>query len=534
LEQPSGPDTLDPASSFVAPALEADQQVYQGLVAYAPNSTAIVPLIAQNYTVSSDGLTYSFWMRQNVVFSNGDPVNAYVVWYSEYRTALMAQATSYFVTLALNTTLGGVTAGMLNSLNGSNNIPPASLLQVMQNPKLAITVTGPYSLQFHLMTPFSAFLATQTEVWVVDPRIVAVNGGVVAGQPNPWMTNNVLGTGPFTITQFVPNTITVYQKNTNYWGGANGVQPTPHLDKVIAKVVPNALTRLEDVARASAQVAYVDFTLAPQIAGTAGAYIPKLGPEPTVQYLSFNTQRFPFNNTMIRQATAHAINLTGAVSLFSGFGTSYVGPVPKGLLGYDYSLKPYSYNLTLAKQLLTKAGHPNGQGIPPVSMIFPTDRPPASLEAQFIQAALGQIGITVKLQGMTDSQEYNILSSNAPTNSTYPNLSYDNWFNVPDPWGYANWLVGPLNYGPSNEAYYNNAQVNALFKQADSTTNQTQRAVLYQNAAKLVYNDSPYIWVGQFQNAASQGIPVATINLRGFVPSFQFFQSDFSTIYLIP
>jgi peptide/nickel transport system substrate-binding protein len=512
--------------------LEADQQVYQGLVAYLPNSTQIVPLIAQNYTISSDGLTYSFSLRHNVVFNNGDPVNAYVTWYSEYRTALMGQATSFFVTLALNTT--GVTADMLNSFNSSNNVPSASLLQIMQNPKLAITVTGPYSLQFHLMAAFSAFLATQTEVWVVDPRVIAMNGGVVAGQPSTWMTNNVIGTGPFTITQFVPNTVTVYQKNPNYWGGASGVQPSPHLDKVIAKVVPNALTRLEDVQRGSAQFAYIDFTLAPQIAGAGGVYIPKLGPEPTQQYMSFNTQKFPFNVTSIRQAVAHAINLTAAVSLFSGFGTSYIGPIPKGLLGYDYSLKPYDYSITAAKQLLAKSGHPNGQGIPPVTMIFPTDRPPASLEAQLVQASLSQIGITVKLQGMTDSQEGNILNSNLPNSTAYPNLSYDSWFNVPDPWGYANWLVGPLNYGASNEAYYNNAQVNALFKKADTTTNQAQRALIYQNATEIVYNDSPYVWIGQFQNSVPQGVPVATLSLRGFAPSFQFFQSDFSTLYLLP
>jgi ABC-type transport system substrate-binding protein len=299
-------------------------------------------------------------------------------------------------------------------------------------------------------------------------------------------------------------------------------------------VVPDALTRLEDVARGSAQLAYVDFTLAPQIAGTGGVYTPKLGPEPTIQYLSLNTEKFPFNDTLIRQAVAHAINLTAAVSLFSGFGTEFVGPIPKGVEGYNYSLTPYSYNVNLAKQLLAEAGHPNGTGIPPVNLIFPTDRPPADLEAQFIQEALAQIGITVKLQGMTDSQEGTILSVNPPTSAAYPDMSYDNWFNVPDPWGYADWLVGPLEYGPSNEAYYNNTQVNNLFSEAGMTTNQTQRALLYESAAELVYQDSPYIWIGQFENAASQGVPVASINLRGFVPSFQFFQSDFSNLYLTP
>jgi len=256
-----GPDTLDPVVGFTGAAEEAEQQAYQGLVIFQANSSNIVPYIATGWNVSSDGLTYNFQIRNNITFSNGDPVNAYVFWYSIYRAALMAQSPSYLVTVALNTT--SVTASMLNMYNSTT--PSPALLSIMENRTNAITVTGPYSLQFHLMAPFAGFLATLTQPQddAVDPVVVSGHGGVVAGQTNNYMQANAVGTGPWLITTYQPGVVTIYQRNPTYWGGASGFQLTPHLDKVIAKVVPDALTRLEDVESGAAQVSYIDFSLTP-------------------------------------------------------------------------------------------------------------------------------------------------------------------------------------------------------------------------------------------------------------------------------
>jgi peptide/nickel transport system substrate-binding protein len=335
------------------------------------------------------------------------------------------------------------------------------------------------------------------------------------------------------VTQFQPNNVIVLQRNPYYWGGAYGVSPTPRIAEVIWRVVPNSLTRLEDVERGSATVAYVDFAQAPQLAGATGVYVPNYGATLTVEYASFNTQKFPFNVTLIRQAAAHAVNNTEMLGLFHGFATSYVGPLAKGMLGYNQTLQPYAYNLTLARQLLAQAGYPGGAGIPPVTMIYATDHPPADLEAALIQASLAQIGITVKLTGLTESQMLNILGSNPPNSTAYPNLTYDGWYWYPDPWAYADWLIGPLNYGSSNEAYYNNPTVNALLSQADATLNQTARGLIYQHIDEIVYNDVPYLWTGEYTNSLPPGIPVASIDLRGFVANPQFVIMDFSQWYLV-
>jgi ABC-type transport system substrate-binding protein len=171
------------------------------------------------------------------------------------------------------------------------------------------------------------------------------------------------------LTHYEPNAEWILEKNPLYWGGANGVQPTPRLNKIIDKFVPDGLTRSEDLQRRSANMVVLDFSLVSQTVAVPGVYVPNFGTTPTFEYMGLDTQKFPFSNTLIRQAVVHSINYTAILSLFHGFGVSFVGPSMLGLPGYPTDLQPYSYNITLAEQLLVKAGYPNGQGLPTITIL---------------------------------------------------------------------------------------------------------------------------------------------------------------------
>jgi peptide/nickel transport system substrate-binding protein len=522
-------DSFDPAVASGSQGGEAIQAVYQGLLAYVPNSSEIVPLLATGYNVSSDGLTYTFQLRHNILFTNGDPVNSYVFWYSIYRAAIMAQFGSYLVTVALNTT--GVTAAMLNEY--TNATPPASLLQIMQNPNNALVAPDPYTLVFHLAHPFAAFLATltQPEHMAVDPVVVSANGGVVAGQTNSWMSLNAVGNGPFMVQQYQPNNQLSLDRNPNYWGGFANVQPTPRVDRVIIKYVPNALTRMEDVQRGSAQIAYIDSPLVAQAVSAGGIYVPNIGRMPSVNVFGLDTQKFPFNNRLIRQAVVHAVNYSAMQQEFHGFGVSFVGPNPVGI-GYNTNLQPYNYNLTLAKQLLVQAGYPGGQGIPTITILAATDSPPGPDVAVIVQSNLADIGINAKVMTETYSSELNLFSSTTPASSGYPDIIYSNWFWFPDPWCFANWYVGPIGFGTSNVAAYNTTVVNTLLDKADATVNVTARAAIYQQVAQVVYDDAPYIWVAQGKNTFTTGVPIVSTSVAGYVINQGFWETDFTSLYL--
>lgn len=445
----------------------------------------------------------------------------------------MLQNPSYLITVALDST--GVTVDMLNQFNTADNVPPPDLLQVMQNPKNAISVLGPYELQFHLAKVFPPFMATLTQPqdFAVDPRVVSTHGGVKEGT-NDWMSANAVGCGPFMITQYLPNTITVFERNPNYWGGSNGIQPTPRLDKVMVKVVPNALTRMEDLASGSSQLGYLDVSLSTQTLANGGLYIPHFGDYPYLVDLALNTQRFPFNTKLVRQAVAHAIDDTALLQLFYGLGVSFVGPVPKGVPGYNYTLQPYSYNVTLAKQLLAQAGYPDGKGLPEVTLLScGTEEAPWQDLAPVIQSNLADIGIKVKIVTMSLNAMEAIVSTTPPTSPSYPDMIGWEWYYFPDPWTFTDLAVGPTAYGPANPAYYNNTQVNALLERADSTVDQTERARIYENIAEIVYDEVPYVWVAQFHNSFPSGVIISNMHLQGFVPNFTFYPLDFSTLYLV-
>lgn len=530
IEQAVGAETLDPADASTAQSQEATQQVYQALVAFSNNSTEkFIPLLAQNYLISPDGLTYTFNIRKNITFSNGDPLNAYVFWYSIYRSAIMLQSQASLITAALDTT--GVTAGMLNQYT---SIPPSqSLIQIMRNPALAISVTAPYTLVFHLHRPFAPLMAmlTQPPAYAVDPVVVYRNGGIQAGNPNSWMNSHAVGTGPFVITRHEANTVTIYDKNPKYWGGADGIQLMPYLDRVISKVVPDSLTRLQDVELGSAQLAYIDFSLTPQVKDKPQLQIVKTTGQPTIHNLALDTQKFPLNNVLIRKAIAHAIKITDILKLYQGFAGQFVGPVPKGVLGYSIELNPYNYNASLAKQLLAQSGHPDGKGLPTLSLLFAVDRPPSPEGSQIIQANLADIGLKINLKGVTGHQKNAILSNTKPNNLSYPDMVYAPWQWFPDPWAFANWWIGPANYGLSNIPWYNNTQVNMLLKKADMTNDPQQRAMMYRDIGKIVYEDVPFVWLAQFNTAFLQGALISNIKLKGFISNPYYNGLDFSTVY---
>ena len=162
-------------------------------------------------------------------FSNGDPFNAYVMWYSLYRTLVMNQAPSFILAQNFaNTTLAdfNVTASLLNSINYKN--PSSANLDTMENPLQSFQVINQYEIALNLgygyngNVSYSALLATLTapSSFAVDPSVVSAHGGVAADQKNTWMQTNALGTGFYLLKSWVPGQSVKMGINSNYWGSS--------------------------------------------------------------------------------------------------------------------------------------------------------------------------------------------------------------------------------------------------------------------------------------------------------------------------
>ena len=455
VEEEDQPDSLDPAVTYVTPGWEVVDQVYQGLVTYNGSSiTQYEGVLARSWAVSSDGMNYTFYLRSGVTFSNGDPFNAYVMWYSVYRTIVMAQS-PYWI-LAQNLAPGNgvsfnVTDAMLNSINYVN--PSPANLTVMTNPEQSVQVINASEIQFNLGygtngdVPYSQFLATlQTPMaMAVDPTYVLLHGGVVAGTKNGYMTTNAMGTGFYELQSWVPSQSVSLVKNPNYW--ADNL-PASELNNAISPAILNNIiiyfkpsdTSIADLRSGAAQMILAPVTyynVTSKIPGVTTTILGSaFGSAEATSYVYMDPLAFqPFNNTLVREAISYAIDYQAIISdVFAGNAIQWVGPVPPGFQDYNQSiagLSPYQFNATMAAELLAQAGYvsklpdgsklnPGGTTFPSVGFLYDSDSPTDTEAAEIIQTNLASVGITVNLSPLPYSEYTGVIYSGSTNSTNYP------------------------------------------------------------------------------------------------------------------
>jgi peptide/nickel transport system substrate-binding protein len=526
VEEGEQPDSLDPAVTFTTPGWEVVEQVYQGLV--MPNGesvTSYVGVLAQNWTVSSNGMTYTFNLRHRVKYSNGDPFSAYDVWFSIYRTLIMNQAPAFI--LAQNMALGNgvnftVNATVLNSINYED--PSQQNLSFMEYPAQSVQVVTPYQVVFHLgygyngPNPYNAFLATLTTPMAmpVDPRVVEQNGGVVANQTNSWMETNAVGTGFYTLQSWVQGQSVTLTKNNDYW--ADNLT-TSQLNYAIQPPILNTVTiyykadtaRVADLKSGFAQIIEApvsDYGVLQQIPDVNVSVLPvQFGSSEGVYYLYMDPAAFPpFQNIFVREAVSYAIDYQGIIKdVFNNEASQWIGPVPPGFPYYQQAtsgLSPYHYDPLKAAQLLSQAGYrataPNGTVLNPGGKIFPSlnflydsDSTSQTEVASIIESELSSIGITVTLAPLTTQQYTNVVYSSS-ANTSYPfglNFYSEDYTASID---YVNALTTGDFVGTSG--YYNLTIVNWTIEAATSLNNQTVVQSLA-NITRAMYNSYIDIWL---------------------------------------
>jgi peptide/nickel transport system substrate-binding protein len=455
VEEEDQPDSLDPAVTYVTPGWEVVDQVYQGLITYNGSSiTQYEGVLARSWLVSSDGMNYTFNLRDGVTFSNGDPFNAYVMWYSVYRTIVMQQS-PYWI-LAQNLAAGNgvsfnVTDAMLNSINYVN--PSAANLTVMTNPEQSVQVINATEIQFNLgygsngAVPYSQFLATlQTPMaMAVDPAYVLAHGGVVNGTKNGWLTTNAMGTGFYELQSWVPSQSVSLVKNPSYWADSlpaselnNAIAPAI-LNNIIINFKPSAAS-IADLQSGKAQMILAPVTyynVTHKISGVTTTILgPAFGSAEATSYVYMDPLAFqPFNNTLVREAISYAIDYQAIISdVFAGNAIQWVGPVPPGFQDYNQSvagLSPYQFNATKAAELLARAGYvsklpdgtklnPGGTSFPSVGFLYDSDSPTDTEAAEIIASNLASVGITVNLSPLPYETYTSVIYSSSTNSTQYP------------------------------------------------------------------------------------------------------------------
>jgi len=528
VEEESQPDSMDPAVTYTTPGWEIVEQVYQGLL--APNGkdfTTFVGDLAQNWTVSSDGMTYTFYLRPGVTFSNGDPFNTYVEWFSIYRTLVMNQAPAWILGQNLGAANGAgfnVTDSVLNSINYTN--PSPKDLSYMTFVNQSVQAVSPNELVLHLgygyngNVPYSAFLATLITpmAMAVDPNVVEANGGVVAGQPNNYMETHALGTSFYKLQSWIQGQSITLVKNQNYWGAS---VPTSDLNYAIQPAILDTINfyykdtsaMIADLQSNAAQMIIAPATqygVLKQTAGVTTNIMPIVfGSSENIIFIYMDPYAFPpFQDLRVRQAISYAVDYKSIIhSVYNDLATEWVGPVPPGFPEYNASisgLQPYQYNPAMAASLLAQAGYkstlpngtalnPSGKPFPSVNFLYDADNSPQTEAAQIISGELQAVGITITLSPLTFKQYANVIYSSGTVNSTvYPfGISY-----------YSEDYTAAIDYvsafttsGQVGFSGYSNQTVTGWEVSAASALNESTVIQNFQQITRAMYYDYTNVWL---------------------------------------
>ena len=548
--QAEKPDSADPAVVFTTPGWGIAQQVYQTLVMYNHSGSTpdqMVGVLAKNWSHSADFFHWNFTLRSGEHFSNGDPINAYVMWYSLYRGLAMGQplvflqdenfyvpGLSYYSPLAQvraeNTTL----ANQLNTFNFFS--PTASQIAVMSAQNQSFRVLSSNAIQFNLgfgylgTIPY-AFILDQIATppySAVDPAYVDANGGVQVGMFNGWMATHMLGSGPFLLTGTTdPTSGTGYTltPDPNYWGTAaaaqepwnNIIQPAKSTIAIDFQADPALdVLGLKSGSAAVASFAYIGPSTLQQLNGIKCLSVTPL---PTVYgsvsasfWVYMNQHAAPFNNLSVRAAIVHAINYTQLIQVaYGGNAASWVGPVPPGYSYYNPgSLSPYQYNLRLAWQEMNNSPYPfnpsTGRGGYPTTMNFEYINVGTDLyeTAQLIQGDLAAIGIRINLVGVNLGQlaEEQALGPSGCGSTTTINGGP---FPIGEDYYTADYVapddatqLDALSYGSYNvcqSEYANTAVMDPLVIAAAGENNATRAAQDYATITSLMYQNYTDAWL---------------------------------------
>jgi oligopeptide transport system substrate-binding protein len=375
------PESLDPHRSSTHDAAQLSNQLHETLITRANDYFTLRPGIAESWTVSKDGFTWTFKIRENMKWSNGEPMTIEQIRGSFFR-AMEPQAANPYINW-----YSDFIAGADDYIKG---IATADKDKLAAN--VGIRIKDPQTLEITLKKPVSFFghLIAQPTFAIIHPEMYA------SGSPR-WKSAEMIVSGPYQLKDWRVNQRIVMEKNPNYWDAENVSIP-----RLVSYPINDQQTTLNMF-----QSGQLDWTGENTLNSTI---VPSLKERPdfhitqafgTYMYV-FNTKRKPFDDVRVRRALSLAIN---PVEVTDRISKSGVVPayrlVPPGIPEYkeEVSLpRDMDARIAEAKKLLAEAGFEGGKGFPNVTLLYNTSEAHHRI-AQAVQRMWQEaLGIRVNLQ----------------------------------------------------------------------------------------------------------------------------------------
>lgn len=456
----TNPTTLDPQVVQDGDTIDVIQNVYEGLVGWNEQNVPTANL-AENWDLQDGGKTYIFHIKHGVKFHNGRELKA-----ADFKFGFERACNPKLQSPTAATYLGDI-VGVNERLAGK--APDVK----------GVSVVDDYTLKIQIDKPRAYFLSKLTyPVYFPVPK--------EAVDPDSEMKNlsQMIGTGPYKITQYVKDQIVVLTANKDYHGGA------PQIEKIERPVITDATTRLNKfksgevdlvpLERQDVKPLQADPTYKDQL---------QFFPRPALWYVGMNLKQYPpLAKRDVRRAIAMAIDKKKIVQeLLGGINTEANSILPPGVFGYRENAKVIPYDPEGAKKLLAQAGYPGGQGFKPMTIYYRADRPDIEIVATAVATQLRQtLGLDVKLQSL---EWRNYLEKHNRHELPFFHMRWA--ADYLDPENFLSLLLA--GYGAENKIDYANPEYDALCRQGDASQDPAERQRLYAQAEDIVLQDAPFV-----------------------------------------
>jgi oligopeptide transport system substrate-binding protein len=460
ISQRNEPASLDPQLATLPDEYFSARALFEGLVTPSPHGGAPLPGVARSWNVSADGLVWTFHLRADARWSNGDPVTAadFVYSYRRMLTPALAAAKAPLFFAVRNAQ--EYCRGTLGDFAAVGFAAPDSRT---------------FIITFSHSVPYLPALAA-TGAWLpVHPATLEREG---AGRDSHWAEpGRLVGNGPYQLTAWLRSQHLEFSRNPHYWNAAAVAVPT-------LRLVSFDSGDAEERAFRSGQL---DLTLSvpiQRIAHYAAQEPDRLRRQPLFEtrYLALNLQHGPLADARVRRALSLVIDRSALTTrVLQGGQRPALSLIPPGLGGYTPA-ETLGEDVAAARQLLAAAGYPGGRGFPRLEFSTWTNTPVLEVLQQRWKNELGiDTGIVLR-EGRAHLAALAAGDFDLALMPLIPD--YD------DPSdGFADFLTAaPTNYGRWHEPAYD-----TLVQAADQNPDPGRRLAQYQAAEKILLHDLPAI-----------------------------------------
>ena len=427
-------DSLDPHQTVAAGTREVLFNIFEGLV--KPNSDGeMIPAVAEKYTLSEDGTTYTFTLREGVKFHNGQTVTAEDVVYSINRCAAVPEGQEKPLVAAFSA---------------------VKSVEALDEKTVAVTIA-------------------QRDLEFISYMTAAI---IPADYEN--QDTAPVGTGPFKFVSRTPQQDFVMERFEDYWGAP------AWLDKVTYKICENADALVMNLNGGSIDLC--SHLTSAQASQLNQSFQVLEGTMNLVQAIYLNNQAKPFDNQLVRQALCYAIDRQGIMDMVAdGHGTAVGSSIYPAFTKYFLPelVDKYPHDVAKAKELLTQAGYPDGFDM---TISVPNNYQPHMDTAEVVAEQLREAGINVTIQPVEWSTWLDTIYNGRQFQATVVGVDAANMT--------ARAMLERFtsDYG-KNFINYNNPAYDALFQQAINAQDEATQTDLYKQMETMLADTAANVYI---------------------------------------